>query len=61
MKKDHTVTVKVLMELPVKFCIAENVKEAELQALKYVRKMLGMLPGHWHQYFETYVQKVEEQ
>jgi hypothetical protein len=59
MKKEYTVTVKVFAEIPVNYIYAEDVKEAELQALTYVRKMLGLLPGHWHQHVESYVKKVE--
>jgi hypothetical protein len=60
MKKEYTVTVKFYAEIPVKFVFAESVKQAELQGLKYVRKMLGLLPGHWHQHLESHVKKVEE-
>ena len=59
MKKEYTVTVKVFAEIPVHYIMAESVKEAELQALEYVNKMLGLLPGHWHQHVESYVKKVE--
>ena len=59
MKKEYTVTVNVNLVLPVKFIMSENVKQAELQALKYVKKMLGLLPGHWHNRLESYVLKTE--
>lgn len=59
MKKEYTVTVNVNMVLPVKFVMAENVKQAELQALKYVTKMTGMLPGHWHPYIDVTINETE--